>query len=191
MFGGIFAQLASKLNPFAAEDPYTQLDCTVARVDIVDGHATVEPVLMQSQKVTITAEGKVNLQTEDLTVDFNTRPREGIGVSPGMFTNPFIKLEGTLASPRIAVGAKGAASGALAAATAGASVVAKGLVDRARNGHVQENVEEAARNAHRCWVGKGKRQPMICDDSSGASQNPNRISDRLTRARVDRCIGNA
>jgi hypothetical protein len=96
--GGIFAQLASKLNPFAAQDPYTQLDCTVARVDIVDGHATVEPVLMQSQKVTITAEGKVNLQTEELTVDFNTRPREGIGVSPGMFTNPFIKLEGTLAS---------------------------------------------------------------------------------------------
>ena len=54
---------------------------------------------MQSKKVTITATGKVNLQTEDLTVDFNTRPREGIGVSPGMFTNPFIKLEGTLASP--------------------------------------------------------------------------------------------
>ena len=99
--GGIFAQLASKLNPFSAQDPYTQLDCTVARVDIVDGQATVEPVLMQSEKVTITANGKVDLHTEELTVDFNTRPREGIGVSPGMFTNPFIKLEGTLASPRV------------------------------------------------------------------------------------------
>jgi AsmA family protein len=98
----------------------------------VDGHATVEPALMQSKKVTITANGKVDLHTEDLTVDFDTRPREGIGVSPGMFTNPFIPLEGTLASPRIAVGAKGAASGALAAATAGASVVAQGLMDRAR-----------------------------------------------------------
>ena len=130
--GGILAQLASKLNPFAAQDPYTQVDCTVARVDIVDGRATVEPVLMQSKKVTVTANGKVDLHTEDLTVEFDTRPREGIGVSPGMFTNPFIKLEGTLASPRIAVGAKGAASGALAAATAGASVVAKGVVDRAR-----------------------------------------------------------
>jgi hypothetical protein len=49
-----------------------------------------------------------------------------------MFTNPFIKLEGTLASPRVGIGAKGAASGAVAAATAGASVLAKGLVDRAR-----------------------------------------------------------
>ena len=37
MFGsGILSQLASKLNPFAAQDPYTKLDCTVTRVDIVD-----------------------------------------------------------------------------------------------------------------------------------------------------------
>ena len=150
MFGGdIFAQLASKLNPFSAQDPYTQLDCTVARVDIVDGRATVEPVLMQSKKVTVTASGKVDLHTEELTVDFNTRPREGIGVSPGMFTNPFIKLEGTLASPRIAVGAKGAASGAVAVATAGVSVVAKGVVDRAR-GEVdacKKTLEESAHPA--------------------------------------------
>ena len=130
--GGIFGQLAGKLNPFSAQDPFTQLDCTVTRIDITDGQATVEPVLVQLQKVTITATGKVDLHTEDLTVDFNTSPREGIGVSPGMFTNPFIKLEGTLASPRIAIGGKGVASGAVAAATGGVSIVAKGLVDRAR-----------------------------------------------------------
>ena len=130
--GGIFGQLASKLNPFSAQDPFTQLDCTVTRVDITDGKATVEPVLVQLEKVTITATGNVDLHTEDLTVDFNTSPREGIGVSPGMFTNPFIKLEGTLASPRIAIGGKGVASGAVAAATGGVSIVAKGLVDRAR-----------------------------------------------------------
>ena len=129
---GVLSQLAGKLNPFSAQDPFTQLDCTVARVDIVDGIAAVKPVLMQTQKITVTADGKVDLHTEDLTVDFNTRPREGIGVSPGMFTNPFIKLEGTLASPRIAIGAKGAMSGAVAVATGGVSVVAQGLADRAR-----------------------------------------------------------
>ena len=128
--GGILGQLASKLNPFSAKDPYTKLDCTVTRVDIVDGQVKVEPVLMQSEKVTVTADGKVDLHTEELVFDFNTRPRKGIGVSPGMFTNPFLKLDGTLVSPRLGVGAKGAASGGVAAATAGASVVAKGLVDR-------------------------------------------------------------
>jgi uncharacterized protein involved in outer membrane biogenesis len=131
MFGaGILGQLAGKLNPFAAEDPHTQLDCTVARVDIVDGQLTVKPVVMQSEKVTVTAAGKVDLPTEKLDFDFNTRPRKGIGISAGMFTNPFIKLGGTLAQPRLGVGAKGVGSGALAAATAGISVLAKGLVDR-------------------------------------------------------------
>ena len=142
---GILSQLAGKLNPFSAQDPFTTLDCTVARVDIVDGHATVKPVLMQTEKITVTADGKVDLHTEELTVDFNTRPREGIGVSPGMFTNPFIKLEGTLASPRIAVGAKGAMTGAVAVATGGVSVVAQGLADRARGeaDACKQSLEEA------------------------------------------------
>ena len=92
----------------------------------------MKPVVIQTEKVTITAHGNIDLRTEKLLLDFNTRPRKGIGVSPGMFTNPLIRLEGTLMSPRIGVGAKGMASGALAAATGGATVVAGGLVDRAK-----------------------------------------------------------
>jgi hypothetical protein len=34
--GGILGQLTSKLNPFSAKDPYTRLDCTVIRIDVVD-----------------------------------------------------------------------------------------------------------------------------------------------------------
>ena len=133
MFGGdIFGELAGRLNPFAAKDPYTQLECTVARVDIVDGQATVKPVLIQSQKVTVIADGRIDLRTEGLAVAFNTRPRAGVGISPGMFTNPFIELAGTLASPRVGVGAKGVTAGAAAAATGGLSVLAQGLLDRAK-----------------------------------------------------------
>ena len=128
--GDVVAQLAQKLNPFAKDDPYMKLDCTIARADIVNGQVTVQPVLVQSEKVTITAHGAIDLHTEKLSLDFNTRPRKGIGVSPGMFTNPFIKLEGTLTSPHIGVGAKGVASGAVAAATGGATVVAGGVIDR-------------------------------------------------------------
>ena len=128
--GGVVGQLAQKLNPFAKDDPFMKLDCTIARADIVNGKVTVQPVLLQTEKVTITAHGTIDLHTEMLSLDFNTRPRKGIGVSPGMFTNPFIRLEGTLTSPQIGVGAKGVASGAVAAATGGASVVAGGVVDR-------------------------------------------------------------
>ena len=148
--GGVVGQLAQKLNPFAKDDPFMKLDCTVARADIVNGKVTVKPVLLQSEKVTITADGTIDLHTEQLLLDFNTRPREGIGVSPGMFTNPFIKLEGTLASPRIGVGAKGVASGAVAAATGGMSVVAGGLVDRAAGEKdlCGETLAAAAQPAH-------------------------------------------
>jgi hypothetical protein len=48
-----------------------------------------------------------------------------------MFTNPFLDLTGTLTNPSIGVGGKGVASGAVAAATGGLSVLAKGVVDRA------------------------------------------------------------
>jgi len=130
--GGVLSELTQKLNPFAKDDPFMKLDCTIARADIVNGEVSVKPVAMQTEKVTITAHGNIDLRTEKLLLDFNTRPRKGIGVSPGMFTNPLIRLEGTLASPRIGLGAKGMASGALAAATGGATVVAGGLVDRAK-----------------------------------------------------------
>ena len=143
--GGVLAQLGEKLNPFAKDDPLMKLDCTIVRADIVNGEVAVKPVVIQTEKVTITAHGHVDLRTEKLLLDFNTRPRKGIGVSPGMFTNPLIRLEGTLLHPRIGVGAKGMASGALAAATGGATVVAGGLMDRAKGEQdiCKKSLEEA------------------------------------------------
>jgi uncharacterized protein involved in outer membrane biogenesis len=130
--GDLIRELAGKLNPFAAQDPYTQLDCVVTRTDLVDGHVTMNPILMQAQKVTVVALGKVDLHTETLTLSFNTRPRKGVGIGAGMFTNPFIDLSGTLANPRLGVSAKGAGAGVAAAATGGATVLAQGFWDRLR-----------------------------------------------------------
>ncbi len=127
--GDVIGQLFSKLNPFAKEDPFTEVDCTVARIDILNGKATIAPLLLQTRKVTVTADGTVDLLTEALAFNFNTRPRSGIGVSPGMFTNPFLELRGTLISPKLSAGAKGVA---LAVATAGATVVAGGIADRVK-----------------------------------------------------------
>ncbi len=128
----LLAELAGKLNPFAAQDPYTQLDCAVVRADIAGGRAKLEPVLMQSEKVTVVASGRVDLRTEALTLEFNTRPRKGVGISAGMFATPFLQVGGTLASPSLGVGAKGAAAGAAAAMTGGATLLAQGLLDRVR-----------------------------------------------------------
>ena len=53
--GGVLSQLSEKLNPFAKDDPFMKLDCTIARADIVNGQVTVKPVVIQTEKVTITA----------------------------------------------------------------------------------------------------------------------------------------
>jgi len=127
---GVLSQVGAQLNPFSEQDPYTSVECTVVQAKIVDGQTTIDPVLMQSRKTTVVGKGAVDLKTEALTFDFTTRPRKGIGISAGMFANPFVQLGGTLAQPRLATGAKGTVSGALAVGTAGLSVVAKGLVDR-------------------------------------------------------------
>jgi len=130
--GDLLGELVGKLNPFAAEDPYTQLDCGRIEGRIVNGEATLSPMFMQTKKVAVVAGGEIDLRTEALQVDFNTRPRTGIGISAGMFATPFIEIAGTLASPRLGVGAKGAAAGAAAAMTGGMTVIAQGLFDRAR-----------------------------------------------------------
>jgi hypothetical protein len=106
----------------------------------------VKPVLVQSQKVTIVAGGAIDLRTEELGFDFNTRPRKGIGVSAGMFANPFIHVAGTLASPKLGASAKAATAGAAAVATGGASILAQGFFDRWRGGQdmCKESREQAA-----------------------------------------------
>jgi len=128
--GDLLNELFSKLNPFAAEDRYTELDCVVARTELIDGQATITPALMQSSKVTVVAKGEIDLSTEALSIEFSTRPRKGVGISAGMFATPFVQLAGTLANPRLGVGAKGAVAGAAAAATGGMSILAQGLWDR-------------------------------------------------------------
>ena len=63
-----------------------------------------------------------------------------------MFANPFIEVTGTLASPRLGLGAKGTAA---AVATGGLSVLAQGLFDRARGGQdvCKTTLDEAAAKA--------------------------------------------
>jgi uncharacterized protein involved in outer membrane biogenesis len=133
MFGSdLLSKIGGSLNPFGKKDKTTKLECTVARVDVVDGKMTIEPVLMQSEKLVITANGEVDLKTEGLKFKFGSKPRSGFGVSLSAVTNAITELGGTLSSPLPGVGAvaKGGIKGALAFMTAGLSVAAEGLANR-------------------------------------------------------------
>jgi hypothetical protein len=97
------------LNPFAKHEEFSNWECTVVRVSI---SSTVTPIsttmLAQGEKVMIVGGGDIDLKTEKLNIEFNTKPREGVGISADMFVTPFVKVKGTLASPSVGLNKKGA-----------------------------------------------------------------------------------
>jgi hypothetical protein len=131
LFSDFLTELLRLLNPLAEKTPYTELDCAVAAADIVDGLATVSPVVFNTREITIFSQGSIDLRTENIDLSFNTKPRTGLGLSTGVLINPFIKVGGRLAEPAIELDPKGAAvSGGTAVATVGLSLLAKSLSDR-------------------------------------------------------------
>ena len=128
----IVSQLFSALNPFSEKEPYSNWECTVFALDVNSGVAEISSMLAQSEKVTIVGEGGIDLNTEKLDISFNTKQRQGVGISADMFVTPFVQLAGTLAEPRLGLDKKGVLlSGTAAVMTAGASFFVKGMADRA------------------------------------------------------------
>ena len=123
--------LLEALNPFAKQDTHTTLNCAVLAATFEDGVMTLDPAAIQTSKVTILGDGVIDYNTEKLRLDWITKPRKGIGISASMFTNPYIRLGGTLANPKIEMKpAEALATTGVAVATMGISLVAKGLFDR-------------------------------------------------------------
>ncbi|WP_096086887.1 AsmA family protein [Agaribacterium haliotis] len=130
--GDIVAQLVGALNPFAKKEKFTQWECTVFALDINNGKADINSMLGQSDKLIIVGGGNVNLNNEKINIEFNTKPRKGVGVSADMLVTPFVRLAGTLASPSIGLNKKGVLlSGGAAVMTGGISLLAQGMLDRA------------------------------------------------------------
>jgi uncharacterized protein involved in outer membrane biogenesis len=130
--GDVIAQLFSALNPFAEEEEYSNWECTVFAIDFESGLGEISGFLLQDEKIMVVGGGNIDLNTEKLSVEFNTKPRSGVGISADMFVTPFVNLSGTLASPGVGVNAKGVLlEGGLAVMTGGLSFLYKGALDRA------------------------------------------------------------
>lgn len=130
--GDVIAQLFGALNPFAKEDEYSNWECSVFSVDFESGLGEITGFLLQSEKLMVVGGGEIDLTTEELDIEFNTKPRQGVGVSADMFVTPFVKLSGTLASPTVGLNKKGLLlSGGAAVLTGGMSFLYQGVLDRA------------------------------------------------------------
>jgi len=131
LFSDFLTQLFTTLNPFHETSEYTQVDCAVIAADAESGMVTVLPVIFHTDQLTVFSEGAVDLNTENIDLSFNTKPRTGIGLSAGALINPLIKVGGRLTTPAVEMDAQGTVvSGGLAIATIGISVLAKSMSDR-------------------------------------------------------------
>jgi hypothetical protein len=130
--GDLFAQLFGALNPLAKEEEYSNWDCSIFAIDFISGDGEISGFLLQGEKIMVVGGGGVDLNTEKLNIEFNTKPRAGVGVSADMFVTPFVKLSGTLAEPGVGLNKKGLLlEGGMAVATGGLSFLYKGVMDRA------------------------------------------------------------
>lgn len=131
VFSDLISELFSRLNPFAGESEFTRLDCAVAAARFSGGLAKIDPLMFQTDKIVVTSGGEIDLQSEKIDLAFSTRPRKGLGISPGAIINPFIRLGGTMARPALNLDASGAAlSGGAAVATGGLSLLGESLFNR-------------------------------------------------------------
>ena len=148
--GDILAQIFSALNPFAKSEKYTNWNCTVVRLDVTDGVGVLEPMLAQADKLLIQGKGEIDLRTEELDIEFNTKPRSGVGLTADMFVTPFVKIGGTLAKPGVGLNASGTVlSGGAAVLTGGVSLLVQGVTDRmtGERDQCEQALEEAGGTA--------------------------------------------
>ena len=131
-FGDLFSQILQALNPMAAKETHTNLECAFYDISVVNGLATIDRIAVQTDKVAMAASGSVNFQNEKLKLTLNAKPRKGFGISVGGIANSFFNVGGTLKKPALGINTKGTVTTTGAAiATGGLSLIAKGLWDRA------------------------------------------------------------
>jgi AsmA family protein len=98
------------LNPFSHEEKRTDITCMVSGFEIRDGIAQSTALVVDTKRMSVVGEGKINLKTEQLDVSLKPSPKEGagisglgkVGLSAGELAKSF-KLAGTLAKPSLAI----------------------------------------------------------------------------------------
>ena len=128
---GLLIGLLDALNPFGKSSPYTAVECGVAAAGIDHGKTVVAPIAVRTDKITVLGSGKLDLGTEAIDLVWTIKPRSGAGISAGSIANPYIRLGGTLASPRLEVKQlQAAASTGAAVATLGVTILSRGIYNR-------------------------------------------------------------
>ena len=126
--------LLNGLNPLS-ESNSTDIECAVIKFPIKDGIADNETGIgIRTQQLNILGGGTIDLRTEKIAIRAKPKPRQGIGLNIASLAD-FVGIGGTIMEPTPATDTKGIATAGVkigaAVATAGLSILAEGLFDRA------------------------------------------------------------
>lgn len=129
-------EFGTGLLSFSEEKDYTDLECGIIRMDIVDGLVDFDNKLAaQLTEVNWRGGGEINLKTEKLAFGIAPKPRAGLGIGVGGFAS-LVYVVGTLKSPRMVLNPKDVAVkyGKYMAyvSTGGLSLVAESLINKFR-----------------------------------------------------------
>ncbi len=128
---GILHQILDLFNPVRQQEPATELHCAVVVMNLNKGLATIDPLVMQTEKMSMSGQGEIDLTTEEFELRWLTKPRKGFGFSAGMLTDNFVRLGGTLTEPQLEMmPLRAAVSTGLTVGTVGLALLGKGLWNR-------------------------------------------------------------
>jgi len=91
--------LPTLLSPRWQRQPVTEMNCMVAHIELKEGLAKIEDILLDTRRITIAGSGIVDLEKEELDVFLAPRPKRASLVS---LANP-VEITGTLSQPEVSV----------------------------------------------------------------------------------------
>ncbi len=91
--------IPTMLSPKWQREAVTEMNCFVAHIELQEGQAEIEDLLLDTQRITIAGSGILDLETEELDVLIAPRPKRASLVS---LANP-VRIEGTLSEPEVSV----------------------------------------------------------------------------------------
>ncbi len=132
LYGDMLDEIVGTINPFSKTETHTDFECMIIPLEFSSGVVTNNPgSLIATDKMRMVINSEIDLNSESLDVNVRTIPKKGIVISAGEIMNPYIKVVGTLASPRLAVDEAGVLlSGSVAVATGGLSILARAAWNR-------------------------------------------------------------
>jgi uncharacterized protein involved in outer membrane biogenesis len=132
LYGDMLDEILGTINPFSKTETHTDFECIIVPIEFNSGVVTNNSrSLIATDKMRMIVNSEIDLKSESLDVNIRTVPKKGIVISAGEIINPYIKVVGTLASPRLAVDETGVLlSGGVAIATGGLSILARAAWNR-------------------------------------------------------------